>query len=104
MRLVRQLDEYGCGLACVAMITGRSYSAIREALGDDEVGPTQLSDLKEVMRRHRIRCGERLVPLRTRSPMDLPFDALLKVNPRRAGREWHWVIWDHRRKRILDPK
>ena len=104
MKLVKQRDENGCGLACVAMVAGRPYSAIRKILGSDEVGPTQLRKLRQIMRQHGIAAGERMIPLRSRTPFELPFDALIKMNPRRNGREWHWVIWDHRRRRILDPK
>jgi ABC-type bacteriocin/lantibiotic exporter with double-glycine peptidase domain len=104
MRLVKQRDEYGCGLACVAMVAGRPYSAIRKALGSNEVGPTQLRELREIMRQHGIVADERLIPLRTRTPFELPFDALIKMNPRRGGKEWHWAVWDHRSRRILDPR
>lgn len=104
MRLVKQRDDYGCGLACVAMVAGRPYSAIRKTLGSDAVGPTQLRKLREIMRQYGVTAGERMIPLRTRTPFEIPFDALIKMNPRRDGKEWHWVIWDHRRRRILDPR
>jgi ABC-type bacteriocin/lantibiotic exporter with double-glycine peptidase domain len=104
MRLVKQRDDYGCGLACVAMVAGRPYSAIRKTLGSDEIGPTQLRELRVIMRQHGIIADERLIPLRTRTAFELPFDALIKMNPRRHGKEWHWVIWDHLRRRILDPR
>jgi hypothetical protein len=104
VKRVPQLDEYGCGLACVAMVAGRTYSHIRESLEYGGVGATQLRELRKIMADHGVSCGRRLIPFRTRNPTDLRFDALLKVNPRLRGREWHWVIWDHRRQRVLDPK
>lgn len=29
LRIVRQADAKGCGVACVAMVTGRSYASVR---------------------------------------------------------------------------
>ena len=103
MRRVKQLDEDGCGLACVAMLTARTYPAVRKDF-PDKINGTHLRDLRAIMRHYGVKCGERLIPLRTRKPSDLPFDALIKINPRVGGKEWHWVIWDQRRRRILDPK
>lgn len=94
----------GCGLACVAMAAGTTYSKLRAAIATDEVEPTQLHELREMMRQHGVALEGRLTPFRTRKPTDLPFDALLKANPRLAGKEWHWMIWDYRRRRVLDPK
>ena len=113
MRLVKQNDDDGCGLACVAMVTGTSYGAVRRTYREvfrkkrtDEVGTTSLSKLKKIMRRHDIAIDGRMKRFAGRKPdeLDLGFDALLKVNPRLDGDEWHWVLWDHRRHRVLDPK
>jgi len=103
MRRVQQLDDDGCGLACVAMVTGKTYPSIRRDYPDGVDG-THLRHLRRLLRKHRAGCGDRMIPLRTRQPSDLPFDAIIKINPRQDGKEWHWVIWDHRRRRILDPK
>lgn len=106
LRLVKQRDEYGCGIACVAMATRRKYGEIRAHLFDDheDAEGTQLRHLRAILKKFGVRSGKRLIPLRTRKVESLPFDALIKINPRQRGREWHWVIWDHRRGRILDPK
>lgn len=113
MRLIKQGDEEGCGLACVAMAGSSTYAAVRktyrEVLGierTDKIEGTQLSRLKEIMRRHgvsiegRARRGNGLKP----EQLNLDCDALLKVNLRLDGEEWHWVIWDNHRRRVLDPK
>src|SRR5581483_2037403 len=81
---------------------GKTYPSIRKDHPDGVYG-THLRDLRKLLRKHRAGCGERMIPMRTRKPDDLPFDAIIKINPRRGGK-WHWVIWDHRRRRILDPK
>ena len=35
--------------------------------------------------------------------MNLDCSAILAINYRQCG-EWHWVVWDHERGRILDPR
>jgi len=105
MRVVKQFDDEGCGLACTAMAASTTYRKVRAtAFPDGDVGPTQLKRLREIMAEHGVTLGERLIPFRDRKPEDLPFDALLKINVRKNGREWHWVIWDYERQRVLDPK
>jgi hypothetical protein len=103
MRLVKQFDEYGCGLACAAMASGKRYREIRAtAFPDGDVEDTTTAELRAIMNEHGVRLGDRLIPFGKRSPTDLPFDALLKVNKRKNG--WHWVIWDYERQKVLDPK
>lgn len=105
MRLVKQCDELGCGLACTAMAAGRTYREIRSfAFPDGEVTYTSPKRLREIMQAHGISLGDRLIPFRSRHPTDLEFDALVKVNARQKGRYWHWVIWDYDRQKILDPR
>jgi hypothetical protein len=113
MRLVKQEDDEGCGLACIAMVAGTTYAAVRktyrEVLGierSDKIKPTGLPVLKEIMRRHGVVIEGRMRHFKGRTPDELGLDysALLKINPRREGDEWHWVIWDHTRGRMLDPK
>ena len=105
MRLVKQFDDEGCGLACVAMAAGTTYRTARDfTFPDGDVGVTSMKRLREIMEHHGVNLGERLIPFRTRQPDDLPFDALLKVNVRKEGSEWHWVVWDHERQQVLDPK
>ena len=55
-----------------------------------------------MMKEHGVRLGPRLIPFGKRCPSDLPFDALLKVNKRKD--DWHWVIWDYERQKVLDLK
>lgn len=105
MRLVKQFDDDGCGLACVAMAAGTTYRKVRaSAFPDGEVEVTSTRRLREIMEDHGVTLGPKLVPFRSRRPCDLSFDALLKVNVRQEGYEWHWVLWDHERQKVLDPK
>ena len=102
MKRVVQKDEKGCGIACVAMLTGQSYGATRRLMyPDDRVKATRTRDLSGALASLGCEVGDRLVPLRTRRFQDLGCDAILKVNKRRS--KWHWVVWDHQRQRVLDP-
>ncbi len=40
MEAVRQEDRFGCAVACVAMVLGRPYAAVRAALGEVGRGST----------------------------------------------------------------
>lgn len=105
MRLVKQFDEDGCGLACTAMAAGTTYRKVRAfAFPDGDVTGTSTRRLREIMEAHGVTLGERLIPMRGKYPSELGFDALLKINVRQNGREWHWVVWDHERQKVLDPK
>lgn len=105
MRLIKQFDDDGCGLACTAMAAGTTYRAVRNfAFPDGEVESTSTRRLREIMEAHGVKLGKRLVPFRGKHPSDLGFNALLKVNVRRNGSEWHWVLWDCERKKVLDPR
>ena len=66
------------------------------------VRPTRTNDLRLALISFGLTPGPRLIPLRTRCYRDLSCDAILKVWPRRDGRDWHWVVWDARRRRVLD--
>ncbi|MGE0093766.1 MAG: cysteine peptidase family C39 domain-containing protein [Alphaproteobacteria bacterium] len=107
MRQIWQLDENGCGIACIAMLAGIGY---RQAKRELYAGTsrrtstfTDTRDLRRVLKRFGFKTSGHLRSLRGRQLIDLRSDAILKVNPRPDG-SWHWVIWDATRKRILDPK
>ena len=64
---------------------------------------TRTSDLRSALASFGIITGRRLNPPRTRRYRDLTCHAELKVGPRRNRRDWHWVVWETRRRRVLDP-
>lgn len=87
------------------MAAATTYRSVRNScFPDGEVKVTSTGRLREIMEAHGVRLGRRLIPLRGKHPSELGFDALLKVNVRKNGREWHWVLWDHERQKVLDPK
>ncbi|WP_380872311.1 hypothetical protein [Sphingomonas sp. DBB INV C78] len=111
--MVTQKDEEGCGIACVAMLAGTTYAVVaktyRRVCGKkpgDKVEGTALSELKEIMRQHGVQIEGRGRWIGRRRPDELDLDcpALIKMNPRQEGERWHWAIWDHRGRTLLDPK
>ncbi|WP_352660945.1 cysteine peptidase family C39 domain-containing protein [Mesorhizobium australicum] len=104
MRLIKQQDENGCGVACVAMIACITYTLARQHMfGDRPGGYTSTGDLRRALAQLDIEAAPRLVRLKAQTPADLPFDAILKTNVKQDG-EWHWVVWDSRRQLLLDPR
>ncbi|MGO9005103.1 MAG: hypothetical protein ACLQB4_04975 [Beijerinckiaceae bacterium] len=93
-----------CGIACVAMLAGVRYSKALEAF-DDKSSAAKNGNFAPALRDALIRLGRRpsrrLVKFRGYSVLE--YDAILKVNLYNNGAEWHWVAWDAKRKRILDP-
>lgn len=69
---------------------------------DGEVTGTKTKDLRRHLERFgcKVKSG-RLLPLRGHCS-ELTCDAILQVSRRMDG-TWHWVVWDSRRGRILDP-
>lgn len=103
MRRVRQLDDNGCGIACVAMIAGITYTEARKQMfGNKPLTYTKSKELQKALRRHGIRIDGRLRPLGKRNYKTLARPAILKVRWTKSG-PFHWVVWDIRRRRVLDP-
>ena len=105
IRRIVQKDPHGAGIACVAMLAGKSYEAVaREMFPDGVVPHATTGDLKLALAAHGLEPARHPVPFRSTQYRDLEDDAILKANPRRGGAEWHWVVWDAERKRLLDPR
>ena len=104
MRLIRQRDETGCGLACVAMLANTSYASVRsDEFGDDAMYAMTTQELIRVLRNYGMFPAKKLMPLGKKRLRELPGNAVLAVKqPHR--RNWHWVVWDYARQRILDPQ
>ena len=99
-----------CGIACAAMLSGKSYSEAHKAaleLGlrtEDGEYYTYHRHLEKLLKRLGCKAinRKRFVALReVKSP------AVVKVNPRDQGRHWHWVVLCEDRRGtlvLLDPK
>jgi len=106
MRRVPQLDPDGCGIACVAMLTGEEYKTIRKKMfPDGNVKRTETRDLKPVLEFYGCKVAVKLVPIKPPSKYkDLDFDAILRVERKKSDpKGGHWIIWDSTRQMILDP-
>ena len=105
LKRVVQQDRHGSGVACVAMLAGKSYGAVaKEMFSNGAVPGTETADLRKALAVHGLELAHHSVPFRSTSYEDLKDTAILKANPRRGGAEWHWVVWDAGRRRLLDPR
>ena len=105
LKRIVQEDSFGSGIACVAMLAGKSYGAVRkEMFPDGVVSGTNTGGLRKALAAHGLELARHLVPFRSTKYQDLEDDAILKANPRHGGAEWHWVVWDAKRRRLLDPR
>ena len=76
----------------------------KEMFPDGVVSGTNTGDLRRALAIHGLELAHHSVPFRSTSYEDLEDTAILKATPRRGGAEWHWVVWDAERRRLLDPK
>ena len=105
MKRIAQQDPHGAGVACVAMLAGRSYGAVaKEMFPDGAVSGTDADELRKALVACGLEPARHLVPFRSKKYRDLEDNAILKANSRRGGAEWHWVVWDAERRRLLDPR
>lgn len=99
----RQFENGDCGVACVAMITGKPYEEVelafqKRGLVSDGNYFTVHKDLIGVLESFGCVVQRR----KFNSWQTVRFPAIVKVNVR-TGNYWHWVVLagEHR---ILDPK
>ena len=106
MKSVLQDDDHGCGMACVAMVTGLDYGTVcRKLFGKSRGSYTNTADLKRALKLAGIRCGDRLIRLKSsETSADIKTDAIFKIRPqnRKTG-SWHWVVWDAKKGVFRDP-
>ena len=94
MKRIVQQDPHGSGIACVAMLSGKSYRAVRkEMFPNGVVSDADTGGLRKALAVYGLELAHHLVPFRSTKYEDLKDNAILKVNPRRGGAEWHWVVW-----------
>lgn len=112
MKPVIQQDPTGCGIACVAMLAGASYAAVKdvaENLGirsDDPALWSGTERVRRLLRHYDIRAAA------TESPFTnweaLPETALLATNwhLHQGLPHWHWTVFTRTAERplVLDPK
>ncbi len=82
MKLVKQFDENGCGMACVAMIADLSYEdACWKGFKKAKGTYTDTKDLRDALKRLKVKAGKRLIPIPLKDLKKIPGDAILNVRP-----------------------
>lgn len=107
MRRVEQKEKFGCGVACVAMLAGLSYSQARQHAPEITKDGLDTDEIRLLARKVGVSLDRRLQSFFGRKPHDvLNQDAMLMVNNLRLrhGIVGHWVVWDARRRTVLDPE
>jgi hypothetical protein len=88
------------------MLTGSSYDDVIKYMG---IGCTDARRIRNGLGHFGLKTAERMMSFRSnkryRRHTALPFDAVLKLVHPRIHRDggYHWVVWDARRRKILDP-
>jgi ABC-type bacteriocin/lantibiotic exporter with double-glycine peptidase domain len=106
MMRVQQCDDAGCGIACVAMVTGEAYTTIKKyfvqagLLGHNGKPHTRHYQLRNGLSGLGISSEKRI--FRCWKAIDTP--AIVPTNRDKYG-GWHWVVFvpDRNRPYILDP-
>lgn len=96
VRKVRQDDPLGCGVACVAMITGREYAAVRQLFLDAQIGTrkgrplaTNFTELQKALALLGVDCQRK----RFEGWDSIQGVGILAVDSRDGGNNsWHRVV------------
>ena len=107
MRRVRQRHRHDCGVAVVAILANVSYEIALDAVFPGRKKPRELRTtgqrLARALKKFGLRCDGKTKFLLGRSYRDLGHDAILIVDRNPDTWLWHWVVWDHKRRRVIDP-
>ena len=106
IRRVQQGDEEGCGIACVAMVTGKTYPQAKKFFLERVFFP---SERKPHTRHYQLRRALRKLKIATekkafRHWRSIERLSIVPINRRQDG-GWHWVVFvpNGGRPYILDP-
>lgn len=108
---VKQEDETGCGLACIAMLAGVSYNEIKNVALDKLKFRTNgefytgTGQLKELASHYNVEIeGKRRRKFKSWS--ELPDVAIVSINLKENNKYWHWVVFQRKDGAdfVLDPK
>lgn len=110
MKLIRQEHRTGCGIACVAMISGATYAEVMsvapEVLDWSESKRTfytSSSQLQSLLLKMNISA---LKGRSVRKWSSLPDTAIVGINHNEKNDTWHWVVFrrEARKEYVLDPQ
>lgn len=106
IKRIEQKDEYGCGIACVAMVTGKTYPQAKKFFMNRIFLPT---DGKPHTRHYQLRRALGKLKIATRKKAfrnwrSIESISIVPINRRLDG-GWHWVVFvpNGVRSYILDP-
>ena len=110
LRRIKQEDPTGCGLACIAILAGVSYTEIRKIAVDDlefdESGLfyTGTTHLRKLASKYNIKLSKRRRQFKSLEA--LPEKAILAINYDGNVDTWHWVIYRRtlNEEFVYDPK
>mgnify|MGYP000185013675 CR=1 FL=1 len=111
MKAIFQEEETGCGLACVAMLAGVSYQAVREAaaglgiFASDEALYSDTAYVRRLLEHYALKAEPGETPFTTWE--GLPDCALLATKHHFEGGQpfWHWAVFvrEPEGAAVLDP-
>ena len=106
LKRIEQGDDSGCGIACVAMVTGKTYPQAKRFFVEHVFLPT---DRKPLTRHYQLRRALQKLRITTekrlfRSWRSIEDLSIVPIN-RRQDSGWHWVVYvpNGGRPYILDP-
>lgn len=106
MKTVRQQDDNGCGVACVAMLAGITYGEARKQVylsGRSRL--TKTKDLLIALRKlGRQPVTDRRQPFGSKTETDLEHDALVfvELTDEDGDQFKHWMVWDAESRNLRD--
>lgn len=112
MKLIYQEEDFGCGAACVAMLSGRSYNEatrlIQELRGElpaERFGRTKVSLLKKAFENFQLTLGQKILleghHMSKRARLNKnKGNALLRT----SGNSFHWMVWDGEKRSVRNPE
>lgn len=99
MNRVQQEHIDGCAAACLAMVTGTDYTAALQTLHPEGGSWTSNEDLLVALKAAGFEINVRIP-----CPLEQLNDAILVVRYPISGTNFmHVVVWDAKRKEVLDP-
>jgi len=112
MKRILQEDGTGCGIACIAMITGRSYQQIKDELikmpGYSAKGPfyTDASELRALAKSQGVSLIKRKRKFKEWKLVPNGSILAIRFKEKNSEQEWHWVVFNriNGREFVIDPK
>lgn len=100
MILVRQLDNTGCGIACVASISHITYLEAKKLIdfGRRRKSYTKIHDLRSALKQLNFKLTK---INHTKRWSKIRQNAIVGID--KSGRHWHWVVYDAEKNIVYDP-